>query len=467
MEYEPHDYQAYATKFIEEHPSCMLALDMGLGKTVITLTALNNLLFDSFDIHKVLVITPLRIGKITWPDEWKKWPHLKELKISIAIGTEAKRLEALKQEADIYIINRENVGWICERLRIGPIKHNFFDTIVIDESSSFKNPRSMRFKELRKILKANKVFGIKRIIELSGTPCPNSLLDLWSQYYLLDQGDRLGEFITHYRDRYFRPGATNGVVVYNYIPLLGAEEAIYKKIEDITISMKAIDHLKMPDLIQNTYKVYLSPSELKKYQDFKKQLALEIKGEVITAANAAVLSNKLLQVANGAIYEEDSTSYVDIHDKKLEALEDIVESANGKPILVAYWFQHDLERIKAKLSTIPDLVYEEINTEESIRRWNNKEIHVGLVQPQSVGHGLNLQKGGNTIIWYSMCFSLEAYQQTNARLYRQGQESDTVVVIHLVTDKTIDEHALRVLEGKTDTQNAMLNAVRAEVGGIK
>ena len=459
MEYVAHDYQAYATNFIENHPIAAVLLDMGMGKSVITLTALNEMLFDSFDIHKVLVITPLRIGKITWPDELKKWSHLKDLKAVVAIGTEKVRLKALKSKADIYIINRENVMWLYEMWSRGVIA-NDFDTIVIDELSSFKNPRSLRFKALRKI----RCFT-KRVIGLTGTPCPNSLLDLWAEFAILDGGVRLGKFITHYREQYFRPGATNGNVVFNYIPLLGAEEAIYKRIDDITISMKAIDHLEMPDLIKNEYKVYLSPSELKKYSDFKKQLAMEIKGEVITAANAAVLSNKLLQVANGAIYEEGVRSYIDIHDKKLEALEDIIESANRKPILVAYWFQHDLERIKAKLRSIPDLVYEEINSPESIRRWNNKEIHVGLVQPQSVGHGLNLQSGGNTIIWYSMCFSLEAYQQTNARLYRQGQESDTVVVIHLVADKTIDEHALRVLEGKTDTQNALLDAVKAEIGG--
>ena len=459
MEYQPHNYQAYATEFIESHPIVALLLDMGLGKTVITLTALNNLLFDYFVVHKVLVITPLRIGKITWPDELKKWSHLSDLKVAIAIGTEKERLKALQSKADIYIINRENVMWLYEKWRVG-IVPNDFDTIVIDELSSFKNPRSQRFRALRKM----RCFS-KRVIGLTGTPSPNSLLDLWSEYALLDEGSRLGKFITHFREMYFRPGATNGNVVFNYIPLLGAEEAIYKKIDDITISMKAVDHLKMPDLIKTEYKVYLSPSEMKKYSDFKKQLAMEVKGEVITAANAAVLSNKLLQVANGAIYEEESESYLDIHDKKLDALEDIIESANGKPIMVAYWFRHDLERIKARLSTIPNLVYEEIRSADSIERWNRGEIAVGLAQPQAMSHGLNLQAGGNTVIWFSMCFSLEAYQQTNARLYRQGQKSDTVVVIHLVADGTIDEHALKVLEEKNSVQNAVIDAVKAEIGG--
>lgn len=457
MNYVPHSYQTYATKFIEMHSVSALLLDMGLGKTVVTLTALNNLLFDYFDIHKVLVIAPLRIGKITWPDEIKKWDHLKNLKMAIAIGTEKERIAAFKSNADIVIINRENLAWAVEKFSTHVLDFDF-DTVVIDEISSFKNGKSKRFKAMCQIRPL-----INRIIGLTGTPAPNSLIDLWGIFRVLDLGCRLGRFITHFRNRYFIPGASNGNVVFEYIPIRGAEEEIYKQISDITISMKAVDHLKMPDLVKTEYKVYLSDSEYKKYRDFRRQLAMEIDGEVITAANAAVLSNKLLQVANGAIYEEESKEYVDVHNKKLDALEDIIEQANGKPLFVAYWFKHDLERIKAKLSTIPNITFDEIKTDESISKWNKGEISVGLIHPMSAGHGLNLQQGGNTIVWYSLCFSLEAYQQTNARLYRQGQKASTVVVIHLVADGTIDEHALKVLQGKSDVQNAVLDAVKAEI----
>ena len=459
MNYVPHSYQEYAANFIESHKVSALLLDMGLGKTVCTLTALNNLLFDYFDVHKVLVIAPLRIGKITWPEELKKWDHLKNLKVAVGIGTEKERIAAFRSQADIYIINRENLVWLVEKFSTHVLDFDF-DTVVIDELSSFKNGKSKRFKAMCQIRPM-----INRIIGLTGTPAPNSLIDLWGEYRILDLGQRLGRFITHYRSLYFIPGASNGNVVFEYIPISGAEEAIFRKISDITISMNAVDHLKMPDLIKTEYKVYLSDSEYRKYRNFKRQLAIEIKGEVITAANAAVLSNKLLQVANGAIYEEESKEYVDIHDKKLDALEDIIEQANGKPILCAYWFKHDLERIKAKLSTIPNITFDEIKSDESIARWNKGKINVGLIHPMSAGHGLNLQSGGNTIVWYSLCFSLEAYQQTNARLYRQGQKASTVVVIHLVADGTIDEHALKVLQGKSDVQNAVLDAVKADLKG--
>ena len=389
----------------------------------------------------------------------------------------AARVKAFKELITVFETNNELIETIlqilksscgvedaimnlCKALNISNTTAQYVTNIRIDELSSFKNGKSKRFKAMCQIRPM-----INRIIGLTGTPAPNSLIDLWGEYRILDLGQRLGRFITHYRSLYFIPGASNGNVVFEYIPISGAEEAIFRKISDITISMNAVDHLKMPDLIKTEYKVYLSDSEYKKYRNFKRQLAIEIKGEVITAANAAVLSNKLLQVANGAIYEEESKEYVDIHDKKLDALEDIIEQANGKPILCAYWFKHDLERIKAKLSTIPNITFDEIKSDESIARWNKGKINVGLIHPMSAGHGLNLQSGGNTIVWYSLCFSLEAYQQTNARLYRQGQKASTVVVIHLVADGTIDEHALKVLQGKSDVQNAVLDAVKADLKG--
>ena len=459
MQYEPHDYQTYATDFIEGNRISALLLDMGLGKTVITLTALNDLLFDSFEIHKALIIAPLRVAKNTWPNEVRKWDHLKDLRISVAVGSESERLQALFRKADIYVINRENVQWLVDLFESRRLRFDF-DAIVVDELSSFKNGKSKRFKALCKVRPL-----ADRIVGLTGTPAPNSLMDLWAEYRLLDYGKRLGRFITHYRNAYFMPGARNGEVIFNYVPINGAKEAIFEQISDITISMNAIDHLKMPDLIKTEYKVYLSEEEWESYLDFSRELAMEIEGKEITAANAAVLTNKLLQVSSGAIYEEGSKSFLKIHDKKLDALEDIIEQANGKSVLVAYWFQHDLDRIKERLKSIPDITFEEIKSDESINRWNEGKTTVGLIHPMSAGHGLNLQSGGNTIVWFSMCFSLEAYQQTNARLYRQGQSSDTVVIIHLVADKTIDEYALSVLEGKTSVQNALLQAVKANVGG--
>ena len=415
-------------------------------------------MFDSFEIRKALIIAPLRVGKNTWPAELKKWDHLNLLKMAIAIGDEETRIKALKSKADIYVINRENVQWLISLVESHQLRFDF-DAIVVDELSSFKNGRAKRFQSLLKVRALP-----SRIIGLTGTPSPNSLMDLWAEYRLLDGGKRLGRYITHFRTMYFTPGRRNGNIVYNYIPLAGAEEAIYDEISDITISMKAIDHLKMPKLIKTEYPVYLSDEEFDKYQELAKEMALEIKDKEITAANAAVLTGKLLQIANGAIYEEKSDRYVDIHERKLDALEDIIEQANGKPILVAYWFKHDLERIVKRLSTIKEITFEEIKSDESIRRWNNKEITVGLIHPASAGHGLNLQEGGNTIVWFSQCFSLEAYQQTNARLYRQGQSEETVVVIHIVADKTMDSYALKVLEGKTNIQDALIDAVKAKVG---
>lgn len=455
MIYSPHNYQTYATSFIEEHPISAVLLDMGLGKTSITLTAINNLLFDSFDVHKVLVIAPLRVARDTWTAEVEKWEHLKDLIVSVAVGDEQTRLKALKSKADIYIINRENIPWLVERSGL-----SFdFDMVVIDELSSFKNGKSKRFQNLLKVRPL-----ATRIVGLTGTPAGNGLMDLWAEFRLLDFGKRLGRFVTHYRDKYFVPDKHNGMVVFSYKPLPFAEETIYDKISDITISMKAKDHLKMPDLISSEYKVQLSEKERKVYEELKDDLVLDFtEGEEVTVANAAALSNKLSQMSNGAIYT-DEKQVIHIHDRKIDALEDLIESANGKPLLLAYWFKHDLTRIEEKLKAL-NVNYGKLDSSESINRWNKQELSVGLIHPASAGHGLNLQQGGSTLIWFGLTWSLELYQQTIARLYRQGQTSSTVVVQHIITANTIDEQILKALTKKEKTQDALINAVKAEIKG--
>lgn len=447
MIYNPHDYQKYVIKYIETHPIAAVLLDMGLGKTSITLTALFNLLFDYFAVHKILVIAPLRVAKNTWGDEIKKWEHLKELRYSIAVGTEKERLTALNEKADIYIINRENVQWLIDNTCFD------YDMVVIDELSSFKNWQSKRFKALMKVRPK-----VKRIVGLTGTPSSNSLMDLYAEFKLLDMGERLGRFIGQYRGAYFRPDKMNGPVVYSYKPLPGAEEQIYKKISDITISMKAGDHLKMPELISTQYEVRLSKEESKKYEELKQALILQLPNGEITAANAAALSGKLSQMANGAVYSDDE-SVLEIHKRKLDALEDLIEGANGKSVLVAYWFRHDLERIKKRFDA------REIKTSKDISDWNSGNIPVAVIHPASAGHGLNLQQGGSTLIWFGLTWSLELYQQTNARLYRQGQR-DTVVIYHIITKGTIDENIMKALKNKDIGQSALMDAVKAQVGGI-
>ena len=454
MIYEPHDYQTYATKFIEAKPISALLLDMGLGKTVITLTALNDLLFDSFDAHKVLIIGPLRVARDTWPAEIGKWSHLKNLKSSLAVGSEETRTRALRAKADIYIINRENLEWLVDKSGV-PFD---FDTVVIDELSSFKNYRSIRFKSLNKVR-----MRINRIVGLTGTPASNGLMDLWAEFRILDYGKRLGRFITHYRETYFRPDKTNGQVIFSYKPLPGAEEAIYKQISDITISMKATDHIRMPELVSNTYKVELSEKERKVYESLKDEMTLDIDKDEITVSNAAALSNKLLQLANGAIYT-DEKGVKEIHQRKLDALEDLIEAANGKPLLVAYWFKHDLSRIEERLKA-KGIEYEKLDSSSSISRWNEGEIAVGLIHPASAGHGLNLQSGGSTLVWFGLTWSLELYMQTIARLYRQGQKDKTVVVIHIIASNTIDEYVMRAISKKGKVQDSLIEAVKAKIGG--
>lgn len=451
MIYHPHDYQKYSIEFVKTHPIAALLLSMGLGKTSTTLTALDDLLFDSFEIHKVLVIAPLRVTKV-WLDEVKKWNHLNYLRCSLVVGTEQERKRALWANADIYIINRENVQWLIDESGI----QFDFDTLVVDELSSFKNFKTKRFKSLMKVRPM-----VKRVIGLTGTPTSNGLMDLWSEFKLLDQGKRLGRFIANYRDQYFRPDKRNGQVVFSYKPLPFAEDAIYDKISDITISMKANDYLNMPELISNHVEVEMSEKEMKVYQELKQELVITLGDEDVTASNAASLSNKLTQMANGAIYLDNHENAI-IHDRKLDALEDLIEAQCDKPVLVAYWFKHDLDRIKNRLEELK-VNFKEIKTEASIEDWNKGNIEVGLIHPASAGHGLNLQEGGSTLIWFGLTWSLELYEQTNARLYRQGQKDRCVVIEHIVTKGTIDEQIIKALEEKDKSQSRLIDAVKANL----
>ena len=453
MRYEPHEYQEFAAGYIKEHPVSAIFLDCGLGKTSITLTAINDLMFDSFEVRKVLVVAPIRVASFSWPAEIEKWDHLEGMRYSVAVGTAAERLAALRRQADIYLINRENVQWLISESGI-PFD---FDMVVVDELSSFKNHQAKRFKALMKVRPK-----VKRIIGLTGTPSSNGLMDLWAEFRLLDMGERLGRFIGQYRAAYFRPDKQNGQVVFSYKPLPGAEGQIYSKISDITISMKSTDHLRMPELVDSRYTVYLSEKERGRYEELKKDLVLQLPGGEVTAANAASLSGKLSQMANGAIYT-DGGETVAVHGRKLDALEDIIEAANGKPVLVAYWFRHDLERITERLEKLK-IAYDRLDTDASIRKWNAGEIPVALIHPASAGHGLNLQAGGSTLVWFGLTWSLELYQQTVARLWRQGQTAETVVVQHIITEGTIDGRIMEALSEKGNTQEALIEAVKAEVG---
>ncbi len=447
MKYSPHDYQRYAAEFILTHPISALLLDMGLGKTSITLTAINDLLFDRFEVHKVLVVAPLRVARDTWSAEIEKWEHLRELRYSVVVGSEQERISALRTPADIYIINRENIQWLVEESGL----LFDFDMAVIDELSSFKNHQSKRFKAFMKVRPK-----LKRIVGLTGTPASNGLMDLFAEFKLLDMGERLGRFIGQYRNAYFQPDKRNGMVIYSYKPLPDAEQRIYDKISDITISMKATDHLTMPELVITEYTVQLSEKEREKYDRLKKDLILSTEDNEVTAANAAALSNKLSQMANGAVYSDDE-SVIEIHDRKLDALEDIIESMNGRPLLVAYWFKHDFERIKKRFDV------REIKSSRDISDWNGGKIPVALIHPASAGHGLNLQSGGSTLVWFGLTWSLELYQQTNARLWRQGQTADTVVIQHIVAKGTIDEQIIKALKTKDTTQAALIAAVKADL----
>ena len=447
MKYKPHEYQTFATNFVLEHPACGLILDMGLGKSVITLSALWSLLLDSFDVGKVLVVAPKRVAENTWPTELAKWDHLDGLTWSLVLGSEKDRRAALQRRAKIYIINRENVAWLVDHCRWD------FDTLVIDELSSFKSSKAQRFRALKRVRPR-----ISRVIGLTGTPQPNGLLDLWPQMYLLDMGQRLGRFVGGYRERFFLPDKRNREVIFSYKPKEGAEEKIYELISDICISMKATDFLDMPELVSSQIEVKMSDRERKLYEDFERDMVLHLKDGDLDAVNAAALSNKLVQMANGAVYG-DNRQVHHIHDRKLDALDDLIEAANGKPLLVAYWFKHDLERIRQRFDV------RTIDRPEDITDWNAGKIPVALIHPASAGHGLNLQDGGSTIVWFGLTWSLELYQQLNARLWRQGQKH-TVVIQHLVTAGTHDEDIVRALEQKDMSQTALIAAVKARIGGI-
>ena len=448
MKYQPHDYQNYATQFIIDHPVAAILLQMGLGKSVITLTAIQKLL-ASGEVYRVLVIAPLRVARDTWPAEIQKWDHLHGLTYSVAVGTESERRAALMLDANIHIINRENVQWLIENSHI-PFE---YDMIVIDELSSFKSHQSKRFKSLMK-----QRHRVRRIVGLTGTPSSNGLMDLFAEYKLLDMGKRLGRFITQYRQDFFVPDKCGYDRVYSWKPRPGAEQEIYRRIGDITVSMKSVDFLKMPECIINRVPVAMDSNERELYDELKTELVLSLGDDIIDAKNAAALSGKLTQMSNGAVYSEAGDA-IRLHDRKLDALEDLIEAANGNPVLVAYWYQHDIQRIQERFPKVRTL-----RTSRDIADWNAGKIPVAAIHPASAGHGLNLQAGGSTLVWFGLTWSLELYQQTNARLWRQGQQAETVVIHHIITTDTIDEQIMDALERKDRTQAALIDAVRAQLG---
>jgi SNF2 family DNA or RNA helicase len=451
LKFIPHAYQDFAIQKIIETPSAGLFLDMGMGKTVSTLTAVADLLHDYFDVRKVLVIAPLRVAEDTWSRETEKWDHTKYLKVSKVLGPLNKRIQALETAADIYVINRENVEWLVEYYK----KKWPFDMVVIDELSSFKSAKAKRFRALKKVRPL-----IKRLVGLTGTPAPNSLIDLWPQLYLLDSGERLGKTITGYRERYFSPDKRDRNIVYSWKLKPEAEKNIHERISDICISMQAKDWLNLPKRIDNIVNIRLSDKVKEKYKQLERDLLLPFQESDVVADTAAVLSNKLLQMANGSVYDENK-EVQHIHDEKLNKLEDVVEAANGKPILVFYSYKHDLARLKKRFPNAKTL-----DTSEDIKDWNQGKIEMLLAHPASAGHGLNLQDGGNIIVWFGLTWSLELYQQANARLDRQGQ-TKSVIVHHLVAEGTIDEDVMRSLEGKAEGQNALLDAVKARLERVK
>ena len=451
MNFQPHEYQQYATDFIIKNPTAAVFLEMGLGKSVIALTAILELCLERFEISRVLVIAPLRVARDTWPAEIQKWDHLKNLTYSVAVGTANERRAALQQKTFIHIINRENVQWLIEDSGI-PWQ---YDMVVIDELSSFKSHQSKRFKSLMKARP-----GVRRMVGLTGTPSSNGLMDLWSEFRVLDMGKRLGRFITHYREQFFEPDRRNGMQVFSYRPRAGAEREIYRRIGDITISMRSADYLKMPECVMNTVPVKLDSTEYEVYEEMESKMVTELDGVEIDAVNAAALTGKLCQLANGAIYTPDGNT-VFFHERKLDALEDLIEGANGKPVLVAYWYKHDLARIQERFKV------RELKSSKDITDWNAGKIPVAVIHPASAGHGLNLQAGGSTLIWFGLTWSLELYQQTNARLWRQGQQAETVVIHHIITRGTVDEDVMQSLSEKDRSQAALMRAVRARVEARK
>ena len=453
-----HDYQNYCVNFIESHPESILILSMGLGKTAISLTAVLDLMFDSFEVHKTLVVAPLRVARDVWPEECRDtWEHTRFLQMSVIVGSAKERSAAMQKQADVYVINRENIKWLVDyfEMRHQPWP---FDLCIIDELSSFKNYKSQRFKYLRKV----RPF-MKRVVGLTGTPASNGLMDLFGEVAIIDQGKRLGRFISRYREAYFKAGDQNPYtgVVYNYVPLPGAEEAIFEKISDISVSMKSKDYLPdLPECITVNHMVEMSPAEKRQYEELKQKLVVTIGDAEVDAANAAVLSGRLLEMANGAVYNEDH-EVMRIHDKKLEMLSDLIEEAVGQNVLIAYWYQHDRSRI---IEYLTDMGYQvrDLKTAEDMADWNAGKIPVALISPASAGHGLNLQHGGHILIWFSLCWSLEMRLQTDGRLNRQGQ-TEVVTIHNIVTKGTIDEDVLHALEDKNSTQENLIRAVRARL----
>ena len=449
-----HSYQKFCVDFIEEHPNCGVFLDMGLGKTIISLTAISHLLYDSFEVSRVLIIAPLRVARDTWIAELSKWEHLRGLKMERVIGTPKERVAALSRRAEMYIINRENVEWLVKHFAGRRMP---FDMLVIDELSSFKNSKAKRFLALKKILPQ-----FSRVVGLTGTPAPNGLEDLWPQVFLLDRGVRLGRTMKSYLDMFF--DTPNSWLPYKHELKTGAEEEIYKRLGDICVSMRAADHLEMPERVDNIVEVMLSAREEKLYRQMERDMLLPYADGDVLALNAASLAGKLLQLANGAVYDEFHNVRV-LHERKLDALEDLMEAANGKPLLVMYAFQHDLTRIQehfGKYTTETPEGVRELKTSADIEDWNEGRIRVAVTQPASTGHGLNLQHGGRTIVWFGLNWSLELYEQANARLWRQGQKQ-TVVIHHLVTKGTMDEQVMKALHDKAADQNALLAAVKARI----
>lgn len=456
-EFIPHKYQLTAINHVINVPKCGLFLDMGLGKTVSTLTAIKELKYNRFQVNKVLIIAPKKVAEGTWSKEKDKWNHTKDFRVSLVLGSQQKRIKALSVNADLYIINRENIPWLVDYLR----NDWYFDTVVIDESSSFKNSRSKRFKALKMVLPK-----INRIIELTGTPSPNGVEDLWAQIYLLDQGTRLEKYITHFRAKYMEPNKRNRSQIFDYKIKDGVYDSIINKISDICISMKSEDYLELPDLSYNEIPVILNDKARRDYDKMERDFVLELEGaeDEITAVNAAALSNKLLQISNGAVY--DSTGiYTEVHDAKIEAFLELVERLQGKSLLVFYNFQHDRDRIKRALEK-SDLVVKELKTTQDEDDWNAGKIDILLTHPASAAYGLNLQEGGNHVCWFGLSWNLEHYQQANKRLHRQGQK-EKVIIHHLVTQGTRDEDVMRALDNKAGVQEEIMQSLKARIKKVK
>jgi len=451
MKFIPHAYQRYSINRVLTQDALGLLLDMGLGKTPIVLTAVNDLKYNRFAVAKVLVIAPKKVAESTWIKEAKKWDHLQMLRIVPVLGIQTKRIRALNTPADIWVINRENVPWLVEYYRNAwP-----FDMVVVDESSSFKNHKAKRFKALTWVRKY-----IKRIVLLTGTPAPNGLLDLWAQVYLLDEGQRLGKKITHFRERYFEPDQRDRNTVFSYAPKAGSDEAIQQLLGDICVSMKAEDYLELPDCISVTVPVVLDSKAKAAYDKLEKEMLLEVDETTIDAGSAAVLTNKLLQLCNGAVYGPER-EVIEIHKCKIEAFVEIVEGLNGKPALVFYNFQHDKARIQAALKS-SGLRIRELKTPQDEDDWNSRKIDILLAHPASAAYGLNLQQGGNHVIWFGLNWSLELYQQANKRLHRQGQ-AEKVIIHHLAVEGGVDEDVIAALEDKSGTQDRLMNALKARI----